>query len=100
MLPFLSRGIEYGDCYDRREPNEGTALHRASYSENEDSIRMLLKVGAEMSSIRGDGETTLPMTTRQGKDTVLQLLLDASSDVLAQHAPYQNSTQYNAASCG
>lgn len=65
-------------------------LHRALYPSNEQTILLLLSLGAPTSTLDNNGDTPLTLAVRSGSDTVTNLLLDSlpppALDIIAKNS--------------
>ena len=71
----------------------GNALQAASFSNNDQIIRMLLDQGADVNVQGGGYGNALQAASFEGHEKVMQILLDQGADVNAQGGPYDNALQ-------
>ncbi|RMZ47393.1 NACHT and Ankyrin domain protein [Aspergillus flavus] len=63
-----------------------TALHLATMAliPRPSLINILLKIGADVNAMTGDGKTALHLAAERGRESVFRILLDAGADISAE----------------
>ncbi len=84
----------------RRQDNNGfTALHHAADRGQDASVAWLCRQSYGINSVNYNGHTPLVVAIRARKAKVIELLLDAGSDITFEHALGRNAFYYCALSC-
>ena len=72
---LVSRGADINSKTERNNLRNYTALHIAASKDFEEMVRFLLDQGADWSAKIGEGDTALDVARRNGRDSVIKLLV-------------------------
>ncbi|MCK3770337.1 ankyrin repeat domain-containing protein [Microbacterium aerolatum] len=76
----LGEMIDAGVPIDLRNPRGDTLLIVSTYAEQEHTAADLIRRGAELDAVNGNGQTAISCAVFRKNETLLRMLLDAGAD--------------------